>query len=365
MKMRAVALLWVFGTIISSCTKIKKDPPPSTISTMELAYSSQVSIGDNAQPIQRIVDKIIFPDSLRREVYQDDQLVNLTINIPDGFYFIKFDEDGSASLIKNNPFPIRIWPLDYVNNELSYSVADTLIDGNVRKYFYNDSTQSAYIFDLQSKSITSISMPDRYGEKIISFSNYLTYDGFSFPQVIKEDISRVGYRREVVHSDLKVNPLISKDEFLIKQEWQSWKVGDRIPEFTIKEYKSGDLLTNETFEGKILLIDFWATWCKPCLAEFPNLEKLYAQYHEKGFEILGISLDEDPKRLEKYVDQRSLMWVVAHDEKGFGSNISKTFKVAALPKPILVNGNGEIIALDVEAGGNHLERKLSDLIGGE
>lgn len=73
-------------------------------------------------------------------------------------------------------------------------------------------------------------------------------------------------------------------------------------------------------KGKIGLLDFWATWCPPCIAELPKLKEAYKEYHEKGFEIIGISLDSDKGRLEDFINENDMPWAQAFDGEGGTAN---------------------------------------------
>ena len=108
-----------------------------------------------------------------------------------------------------------------------------------------------------------------------------------------------------------------------------------------------------------MLLDFWASWCGPCRKENPNVVKLYNKYKTKGFEILGISLDQNRERWLQAIQADQLTWKHTSDLKGWSNEVSKLYEISAIPKTFLVDPNGMIIARDLR--GAELERKLAEI----
>ena len=94
----------------------------------------------------------------------------------------------------------------------------------------------------------------------------------------------------------------------------------------------------------MVLIDFWATWCGPCVAELPNVLKAYNDLHPKGFEIIGISLDQDKAKLEAFVKERGMAWPQYFDGKGWGNEISTRYGINSIPAMWLVNKKGMVVS---------------------
>ena len=114
--------------------------------------------------------------------------------------------------------------------------------------------------------------------------------------------------------------------------------------------------------GKVVLVDFWATWCGPCVAEIPNMLEQYEKYHAKGFEIVGVSLDEDRDTLVQFVTEKKLPWPVLFEKpegEGWQHPLATFYGISGIPQLILVGRDGNVITLN--ARGEKLGEKLAEL----
>jgi thiol-disulfide isomerase/thioredoxin len=105
---------------------------------------------------------------------------------------------------------------------------------------------------------------------------------------------------------------------------------------------SGEQINLANLKGKVVLIDFWATWCGPCRRVMPDLVETYKEYHGQGFEIIGISLDKDRTQLEKYMQDMGITWQQYYDGLGWNNKISKRFGVRGIPHIVLLDKNGAV-----------------------
>lgn len=130
------------------------------------------------------------------------------------------------------------------------------------------------------------------------------------------------------------------------------------PDFTLPN-QQGKLVKLSDFKGKVVLVDFWASWCVPCRNENPNLTKAYAKYHDKGFEIISISLDNNRESWLKAIADDKLVWLHLSDLKAWKSDLVVDYGIKSIPMSFLVDRSGKIIAKDLR--GDSLEKKLETL----
>ena len=136
-------------------------------------------------------------------------------------------------------------------------------------------------------------------------------------------------------------------------------IGKPAPDFTLNT-PEGKPLSPSMFKGKMLIIDFWASWCGPCRGENPNVVKMYNKFHKKGLEILSVSLDDNKERWTKAIADDGLIWNHVSDLKGWSSAAAKLYGVNSIPHIVLVDKDGIIVAKNLR--GEELEKKLNEYI---
>ena len=99
--------------------------------------------------------------------------------------------------------------------------------------------------------------------------------------------------------------------------------------------------------GHVVLVNFWATWCGPCVGEMPNVIAAYKKYHTQGFEIVGVSLDQSRPALTGFIAQNKMPWRQVFDGRGWGSAVPREYGVQAIPFGLLIGRDGKIAAVDV------------------
>ena len=126
--------------------------------------------------------------------------------------------------------------------------------------------------------------------------------------------------------------------------------------FTAADGSPVDLVN---MRNKVVLVDFWATWCGPCMAEVPNVVAAYKKYHSNGFEIIGISLDNNKDTMLKVTREKEMTWPQYFDGKGWKNEISSSFQIHGIPSMWLVNKKG--IVVTTEARGK-LDAEIEKLL---
>ena len=131
-----------------------------------------------------------------------------------------------------------------------------------------------------------------------------------------------------------------------KKTQANLKVGAPFPDFQEKDV-NGKPISVSAYKGKVVLIDFWATWCGPCVRELPNVLEAYNKYHDKGFEIIGISLDQEKDQLLNFTKQKQMPWQQYFDGKGWENKLAGIYGVNSIPATYLLDKNGVIIDKDL------------------
>lgn len=123
---------------------------------------------------------------------------------------------------------------------------------------------------------------------------------------------------------------------------------------------SGDSLSLSSFKGKVVLLDFWASWCMPCRVANRSLVKLYSKYKDKGFEIFGVSLDESESEWKRAITKDRITWTQVIDPRGWDAQTAIRWNVSALPTNFLINKEGKVVGYNLE--GRKLEKAIRSLL---
>jgi peroxiredoxin len=132
--------------------------------------------------------------------------------------------------------------------------------------------------------------------------------------------------------------------------------GKKAPVFTAKTLDGKTVNFPADYKGKVVLLDFWATWCGPCMGEVPNVVNNYAKYHSQGFEILGVTLDKEDAtaQINKVMTKKDMTWPQIYDGKYWQAAIAKLYGINAIPHALLVDGDTGVILADKDIRGDQL-----------
>lgn len=137
-------------------------------------------------------------------------------------------------------------------------------------------------------------------------------------------------------------------------------IGAEAPEISLPS-PQGEIITLSSLRGKYVLIDFWAAWCRPCRMENPNVVRMYNEYKDENFEILGVSLDRTKDAWIKAIEDDGLIWKHVSDLQYFNSEAAREYQINAIPATYLIGPDGKII--DKNLRGATLESKLKEIFG--
>ena len=127
-------------------------------------------------------------------------------------------------------------------------------------------------------------------------------------------------------------------------------VGDYLPNFTLKN-QNDQQVNLEGFRGDIVLVEVWASWCGYCNTEAPELNALYEDFKDSGFQIIGLSIDTDHNAWIKKINDHAINYVQVNDPEGFDSKLMNSYNVQAIPKMFLLNEWGQIVLITTKAQG--------------
>ena len=332
-----------------------------------------------------------IPDGESSKFYQD----RLNAIYSSMSAYLKGLEDpstASALMVKANAAAKKIYEKLAFATDLDARQADM--------FFRNYSIGVARDGDLDAlkKFVADEETKETPNANRIGWVNYLILE-VSIEKASQDELPAIA--KEIEEQLLKDDSLVSQAEDLLGSiSMRDQKLGETLSKNVLEAFKNSDnamrksvastlegkirfnsLVGNEmkvegvyldkteidwkSYRGKVVLVDFWATWCGPCVGEIPNVLALYEKYHEAGFDVLGYSLDQDLNALEKFEEERKLPWKTASRKLSMEANekdgknyedLTRYYGVTGIPTMILVGKDGKVI--DTHARGAHLKELL-------
>ena len=157
------------------------------------------------------------------------------------------------------------------------------------------------------------------------------------------------------------SPAESTDSALSDSPAEGTEVGNKYIDFKLPGIQGNDVAVSDyVAKNKYTLIDFWASWCPPCRAEMPTIVQAYANYHSQGFEVIGVSLDNNREPWIAALEQLGMTWPQMSDLKGWKCAGAELYNIRSIPANVLVDQQGIIVAKDLRGEG--LLSKLAELM---
>jgi peroxiredoxin len=202
------------------------------------------------------------------------------------------------------------------------------------------------------------------GEKTDDVAQIQLMEAMLYLQVLDNSDKGIQLIKQLKTDFPDSKPAQNADRILesIKKQEEAKKVqaalaeGSKFPDFSEKD-TAGKSLSIANYKGKVVLLDFWATWCGPCVHELPNVIKTYDAYHKQGFEIIGISLDKDQEKLASFTKEKNMTWVQYFDGLVWQNKLTVKYGVNSIPATFLLDGQGTIIGKDLR--GKDLDKAIA------
>lgn len=365
-KLIASTLVVAFLFSIVSCNKKKAG----------FTIEGTISGADTAWVLlkKREEGKLITADSA--QVKEGKFAFNGKVDMPEMFYLmIKDVQGGFPFFIENAPITLKV---------AADSLDKTLVTGSVTNDAFTAYQKDVSAYRLKKEELYELLMKAEEAMDTLSSKKLETvYDSvdnaqnaFTKDYILKNGKSVVSAYLALSNAyifsyeDLKainkiMDPTIAESKYVKKLAERETilanvQIGQPAPDFTMND-TLGNPVSLNSFKGKVVLVDFWASWCSPCRAENPNVVKAFKKYGSKGFTVFGVSLDKDKGKWIAAIAKDGLAWTHVSDLVGWENAAAQQYGVMSIPANFLLNKDGKIIGTGLR--GEDLEKKLEEVVG--
>ena len=326
--------------------------------------------------LQKFVNKT---STIIDSVEMQNNIVNFTVEEenPATYYSIRIEKVRYpiGFFSENNDVTIVGDIEDHSNIQVTASYAQQLVNeyDKENKKFYDQLRELGKNYEIAAQAKDEAAMEKIYNEYDQVEKNQTSYRNLFIAKNYSSFVSsyilynnRLNYELNeledfVNHFNISQDNEFSKllNEYILKLKRVN--VGEPYLDFT-QETPEGDLLSLSELVGKskLLLVDFWASWCGPCRAENPSVVAVYKEYHEKGFDVLGVSLDMKKENWIKAIEDDGLIWHNVSDLKYWNNAAAQDYAISSIPSNILIDENGTIIAKNLR--GEDLRKKVEEIL---